>query len=195
MDRQIDDHHSSLISMTDASPRDPPSPFVAAWIARLAEPRGTVRRALDIATGRGRHLRLLAEAGFRAFGVDSSLDVLVDTRRRLGAADLECALWCADLTVSPLPAGRFDLIVVTRYLQRDLFPRLPEALAPGGAILYETFTEAQRKHARGPRAAEHLLRPGELRRAMTGLEELFYEEVDEPDAVARLAARASTRRS
>src|SRR5207237_6862524 len=99
--------------------------------------------------------------------------------------------WCADLTRGALPAARFDLIVVTRYLQRDLFPSLRAALTPGGVMLYETFTIAQRDLGRGPTSPDHLLGRGELRRRFEGLEILFDEEVSAPDAVARLAARRS----
>jgi hypothetical protein len=76
-----------------------------------------------------------------------------------------------------------------RYLQRDLWSALAGALAPGGTILYETFTEAQRMKGRGPTSPDHLLKPGELRMVFPDLEVLFYEETLEPDALARLAAR------
>ena len=101
--------------------------------------------------------------------------------------------WCADLTTTPLPRRRFDVVIVTRYLQRDLFPALVGALAPGGVILYETFTEAQRAHGWGPTSPAHLLAAGELPTYFSELEMLFYEEVAGPEAVARVAARASRR--
>lgn len=97
--------------------------------------------------------------------------------------------WCADLTVSHLPVGRFDVIVVTRYLQRDLCADLASALALNGVLLYETFTEQQRVHGRGPTSPDHLLRRGELLELFAGLETIAYEEVTEPDALSRLAAR------
>jgi hypothetical protein len=99
--------------------------------------------------------------------------------------------WCADLTQYPLPASRFDLVIVTRYLQRDLFPALRAACAPGGVVLYETFTTAQTALGVGPKSPDHLLEPGELRRRFDGFDELFYEEVSAPEAVARIAARRS----
>jgi hypothetical protein len=81
------------------------------------------------------------------------------------------------------------VVVVARYLQRDLFPALGAALTPGGIVLYETFTTAQLRFGTGPRSPDHLLAPGELRRRFEGFEILFSEEVDGPDAVARIAAR------
>lgn len=146
-------------------------------------------RALDLAMGSGRHAAALARAGFRTFGVDIALDAVGDTLRRASAAGLTIRGWCADLTQFPLPRGRFDAIVVARYLQRDLFAAIGAALAPGGVIIYETFTTAQRAHGRGPTSPDHLLEPGELKARFEGLKLLFYEEVFEPDAVARIVAR------
>jgi SAM-dependent methyltransferase len=90
-----------------------------------------------------------------------------------------------------LPVDAFDLIVVTRYLQRNLFASIRRAVKPGGFVLYETFTVAQRLLGSGPRSADHLLEPGELRREFDGWDVLFYDEVAAPEAVARLAAQRS----
>jgi len=78
-------------------------------------------------------------------------------------------------------------------LQRDLFGAIRDALAPGGAVIYETFTTVQRALGRGPTSPEHLLEPGELARHFEGFERLFYEETGEPEAVARLVARRPSR--
>ncbi len=168
--------------MTDA-------PFVDGWIARLAASRRDGACALDVAMGRGRHTLPLARAGFRTFGVDIRHEAVRDAAIAAGAEDCVLRVWCADLTRCPLPRSRFDLIVVARYLQRDLSGALQAALRPGGTLLYETFTTAQRAHGCGPTSPEHLLDRGELARAFPDLETLFYEEVLEPSAVARLVAR------
>jgi tellurite methyltransferase len=174
--------------MADSDPGDPPSPFLSAWIARLADPTGKPR-ALDVAMGRGRHALALARAGFRAYGVDRRLDAVRDAVARAVAEGLTVRAWVADLARHPLPDDHFDLLVVARYLQRDLFGALRATVAPGGVVLYETFADRQRRHGRGPSSADHLLRPGELKAAFEGFEVLFYEEVDDPEAVARIAAR------
>ncbi len=98
-------------------------------------------------------------------------------------------LWVADLTAFPLPPQFFHLVVCTRYLQRDLWPALRETIAPGGFILYETFTVDQLRYPTGPRSPDHLLRPGELRAAFEVLDVWSYEEVVAPAAFARLVAR------
>ena len=163
--------------------------FVDAWLARLAPRRAERARALDVAMGRGRHAVALALDGFKTFGVDVRFDAVRDAKLAAEAAGVRVHVWCADLTQHPLPSARFDLIVVTRYLQRDLFAALRAAVRPGGVVLYETFTTAQRALGWGPTSPDHLLEPGELVRLFEGFEILFYEEVSAPEAVARLVAK------
>jgi tellurite methyltransferase len=164
------------------------SPFIVEWIDRLAPGGGEARRALDVAMGRGRHAVVLARSGFRTFGVDIKIDAAREALASAKAAGVVIHAWCADLTRHPLPPARFDVVVVARYLQRDLFPALRTAVVPGGVVLYETFTTAQRALGTGPTSPDHLLEPGELLGRFDGFDVLFYEEVVEPEAVARIAA-------
>jgi tellurite methyltransferase len=174
------------------------SPFVLEWLERIARSSDSPPeqyRALDIAMGTGRHARALAQAGFRTFGVDISFDAVRSARGSVASDARAIAAWVADLRQYPLPRSWFDVIVVTRYLQRDLFGAISEALAPGGVVIYETFTTRQRIYERGPTSPDHLLEPGELRRAFDALDVLFYEEVSAPEAIARMAGRRARRRS
>ena len=168
------------------------SPFIVEWIERLAPGGRLQSRALDVAMGRGRHALVLARSGFRTFGVDIQLDAVRDAVAAAKAAGVAIHAWCADLTRHPLPQARFDVVVVARYLQRDLFPALQAAVVPGGLVLYETFTTAQRALGTGPTSPDHLLAPGELAGHFNAFDVLFYQEVVEPEAVARIAARRST---
>lgn len=175
-----------------------PSRFIVEWSERIAREHGLSTRleagpelrALDVAMGRGRHAVPLARAGFRTFGVDLKPVAVRDAIAAGARAGVRIQGWCADLTQYPLPQSAFDLIVVCRYLQRDLFPALRAALAPGGVLLYETFTTAHRQTGRPPTSADHLLEPGELRKAFDDVDVMFYEEAVVPEAVARLAARS-----
>jgi SAM-dependent methyltransferase len=171
-----------------------PSPFIEAWVTRIQQERHG-GRALDVAMGRGRHARLLAASGFTTFGVDITLDAVRTAVKHAAANGLVIHGWCADLTQTPLPDAAFDLILVCRYLQRDLFHALERALTPGGILLYETFTVKQHAYGRGPTSDRYLLNVGELPTLASGLTVLSYEEIDAPDAVARLAARRTRSRS
>ena len=166
-----------------------PSAFVESWISELAAP--APQRALDIAMGRGRHTLLLARHGFTTFGVDVDCDAVRDAMQTAARERLQIHGWCADLTVSPLPVGAFDLVVVARYLQRDLFDAIKASVRPGGCVIYETFTAAQLALGTGPKSPDHLLRPGELQSLFADWDVLFYEEVevDALEAVARFVGR------
>jgi rhodanese-related sulfurtransferase len=148
-------------------------------------------RALDVACGRGRHALLLAGAGFRVRAVDRDaalIAALSETAERLGipveAEVLDLETGGADLGIE-----MYDLLLVVHYLHRLLFPSLVRALAPGGLLLYETFTIAQA--ARGkPTNPDFLLEPGELRRLVAPLEVLRQREGEfEGRMVASVAAR------
>ena len=181
--------------MTDRLNIDPPSPFVVQWATALAPQLPAPSRALDVAMGRGRHARMLAGLGLRTFGVDADFEAVRTATHEATARGLVVRAWCADLTISPLPRGRFELVVVTRYLQRDLISGICDAAALGGFILYETFTVNQRALGVGPTSPDHLLAEGELRASFDRFEILFYEEVSAPEAVARLVARKPASKS
>lgn len=170
------------------------SEFVESWIGKMAvrlKPDATPLNALDVAMGRGRHTLLLARHGFQTFGVDRSCDAVLDAMQTAAREGLRIHGWCADLTRSPLPAGVFDLVVVARYLQRDLFDAIKASVKAGGCVIYETYTVAQLAHGVGPKSPDHLLKPGELQSLFADWDVLFYEEVDvgAAEAVARLVAR------
>ena len=159
-----------------------PSDWVRRW-APLVRPGGTV---LDLACGSGRHVQWLAAQGFRVTGVDrdaAALQPLAAVAETV-VADLE------DGSPWPLPARRFDAVVVTNYLWRPLWPQLLAALAEGGVLIYETFAAGQQSVGR-PSRAEFLLQPGELLRLCAGLHTVAYEDgfMDAPPRfVQRIAA-------
>jgi hypothetical protein len=74
---------------------------------------------------------------------------------------------------------------------------IARALAPGGLLIYETFTTRQRALGTGPRNPAFLLEPGELRALCSGLEILEYWEGAtagrESAQLARVVARAPER--
>jgi SAM-dependent methyltransferase len=146
---------------------------------------------LDVACGRGRHTFLLAQAGFRVHAIDRDPDAIAfvseSARQRLLAVTCEVV----DLESEPPPGlghARFDGIVVFRYLHRPLFPALVDALAPGGRLVYETFTAAQALRGR-PTNPRFLLAPGELASLVAPLAVLDAREGEvDGDAVAAIVA-------
>lgn len=120
-------------------------------------------RALDVACGRGRHALLLAAAGFAVTAVDRDAAALDRLRGHAGRLELDVLAEVVDLEAADVALGtaQFNLVVVTRYLHRPLVPRLVDALAPGGILVYETFLASQALHGH-PTNPAFLLQPGEL---------------------------------
>lgn len=142
----------------------------SAWVQRFA---GLIRpggRVLDVACGGGRHLRWLAEQGFLLTGIDRDPKAAQDTptHARVVIADIETKPW-------PLPAERFDAVIVTNYLWRALWPALRGALADDGVLIYETFALGQETIGK-PSRPDFLLQPGELLSAFAGLRVVAFED-------------------
>src|SRR5262249_39272065 len=87
-------------------------------------------RALDLAGGAGRHAVWLARPRLDAALVDISPRGLALAR----AAEPRLATLALDLDTDPPPSGPWDLVLVFHFLDRRLYPTLPELLAPGGLL-------------------------------------------------------------
>jgi SAM-dependent methyltransferase len=169
---------------------DEPAAFLVENLSLL--PKGG--KALDIAMGTGRNALYLASLGFRVTGIDLSAVAVEKCRQKAERLGLPIEALVADLERSPLPLGEYDLILNFYYLQRSLAPQIVAALKPSGVLVFESFTIDQLQFGWGPKNADHLLRPGELREMFAGLETLLYHEGvvqgdRGPKAVARLIAR------
>jgi tellurite methyltransferase len=168
---------------------------VLAHLDRLREAAG-LGAVVDLACGRGRNALAIAARGVPVLGVDRNREFLAELRDAARARDLPIRAVRADLESAPAPPLaelRCGALVVCRYLHRPLAPVLEELLAPGGWLLYETFTIYQRDLGYGPENPAFLLNPGELATLFPRLEVAMHWEglTDEPRpaAVARLAAR------
>lgn len=186
LDRPLALEPDGLASREPAARLWSPSPFLERVIERC--PKG---RALDLASGSGRAAVYLAITGREVEAWDIDADALAMAGAFAARLGVRIALRKCDLESGPLPPPEalFDLIVVARYLHRDLFPWLERALAPGGALVYETFRVGQEKFGH-PRRPRYLLQPGELARAFPSLVVDEYEETpgNEPPVMARLLA-------
>ena len=135
--------------------------------------------ALDVACGRGRNAIWLAEQGFDTTAVDRDAAAIAALNERARQQALPLRARVMDLESAPPPLGdaAYDVIVVTHYLHRPLFPSLLAALRPGGTLVYETFLRAQAARGR-PTNPDFLLEPGELRRLVAPLDVRAAREGD-----------------
>lgn len=128
----------------------------AAWLVAnldLIRPGGTV---LDVACGHGRNAVFLAEQGWRVHAIDQDRQALDTLPPTITTEQL-------DLEAGEVSLGdaRYDAVIVFNYLHRPLMPAIVRAIAPGGVLIYETFTVAQAARGR-PTNPAFLLRDGEL---------------------------------
>ncbi len=178
------------------SKRSPPSDFFSDQLARIqaASQLGVV---VDLACGRGRHTLAAAAAAIPVVGIDRNRALLTELREAAAQPALAVETLLADLenpTEIPLRSHCCGTVLVFRYLHRPLIPAIARVLAPGGLLVYETFTTHQRALGTGPRNPDHLLEPGELPELFSELEILDYWEglsgEIEHAQVARITARA-----
>ena len=181
--------------MTKAAPPAQPSSLFLSQIDDLRH-AGRLGPVIDVACGRGRHALPAARAGLPIIGVDRSSDFLAELKDNAFALGEDVPCLRTDLETSPhlpLREASCGAILVFRYLHRPLCGALAGLLAPGGLLLYETFTEAQGTRPYGPSRPEFLLKNGELPQLFPSLEVESYEELEHgrprPDAIARLVAR------
>ena len=162
------------------------------WLAEHSElMRGRVPgRALDVACGRGGNAFFLANLGLQVDAVDLSDVAVAEIRAREVEEKAGVEAQQRDLESLGLPDGAWDVIVMTRYLQRSLFEEMAAALNPGGAVLVETFLQGHRGRGGKPFNPDFTLEPGELKAAFSSLEIVDYrEQVDGRRALAGIVAR------
>ncbi len=175
-----------------------PSALLARWLGHLGVP-GPAPRAVDIAGGRGRNALFLARRGWRVDAVDISRVALEHLRAAAYAEGLPVR--CAERDLEPTSSGldafegpRYDLALMIRYTDTPLVEALPRILAPGGHLIAEMHLQTDAAVA-GPRSPRFRVAAGELRKAGTALELLYYHEglVTDPDgrtvALAQLVGR------
>ncbi len=140
---------------------------VEAAIARAAGP-GRFRRLLDLGTGTGRMLALLAPRADEALGLDLSQQMLNVARSHAPDGGARCALRHGDITATGLADGWADLVVIHRVLHYLADPgaavcEAARLVAPDGRLLIVDFA---------PHALEHLREQHQHRRLGFSTEEM-----------------------
>jgi ubiquinone/menaquinone biosynthesis C-methylase UbiE len=118
-------------------------------------PPGPEGRLLDIGTGTGRVLELLAPRVRQALGVDASKAMLALARARLsGLGFAHCAVRLADMYRLPLPDQSFDTVVLQMVLHHAEDPagavlEATRVLRQGGRLLVIDLAEHERTDLTG----------------------------------------------
>jgi len=160
----------------DAIYRQSQSQAVAAKV--LSEHRYLLPKqgqALDLACGVGGNALLMAEAGLNVDALDISLIALQRVEEQAVFLGRHINVKQCDISAEILPEAFYDVIVISRFLDRALCNAIMASLNAGGILFYQTFTRSKIDQS-GPGNPDYLLAANELLRLFAPLTLLFYQE-------------------
>jgi SAM-dependent methyltransferase len=185
-------HFRELGAKDSPAPVADPDGFVERIAATLSP-----SRALDLACGSGRNALWLAREGWDVTAIDRSPSAIELVRRTAAAHGLKLTPRVYDLEAHKLsekqeftiePAA-WDLILMCRYLHRELWEPAKLGLAPGGVLVVTALLA----DPEGSGAQRFRVRPGELHEYFGGSEGWKivdqHEDRHEDATVAAIAVR------
>jgi tellurite methyltransferase len=131
--------------------------------------------ALDLACGLGANAICLAEHGLTTSAWDISASALEQLTNYSKKYNLHIITKERDVTPHPPVVNSFDVIVISRFLDRNLIPHIKNAIKPKGLIFYQTFTK-EKVNQSGPSNPDFLLDKNELLNCFHDWQILFYRE-------------------
>lgn len=132
-------------------------------------------RALDLACGLGGNALFLAEQGLKVDAWDISQLAL--SRLQAKAEQRQLPIAARQIFIGPfsLPKDYYDVIVISRFLDRSLCNAIMAALKTEGLLFYQTFTR-NKLDQHGPGNPDYLLDCNELLQLFSPLTLVFYQE-------------------
>ncbi|GKT12820.1 MAG: tellurite methyltransferase [Thiomicrorhabdus sp.] len=131
-------------------------------------------QALELACGLGGNARFLAQCGFKTHAWDISDNALTILNNWANLNQLPIEPLITDLEQMILPYQQFDVIVISRYLDRSLFADIENALKPNGLLFYQTFLGPVQDNA--PSNPSFYSQTGEFNHAWPKLKTEIYGE-------------------
>ncbi len=170
MDNQIKDKWEK--NYNSCSDEYPTAAEVLFQNQHLLPEQGT---ALDLACGRGANAICLAENGLKTSAWDISASALEQLSLQAKEKKLNINLEVRDVSAQPPEADTFDVIVVSRFLDRNLFNHIENAIKSGGLIFYQTFVKDKIDES-GPKNPDYLLDSNELLNFFKDWKIICYQE-------------------
>ncbi len=132
-------------------------------------------QCLDLACGLGANAIVLAQQGLEVQAWDIS-DVAINRLRDYASTHhLPITARQLDLDQAEFPVENFDVILVSRFLDRSKMAQIKRAVRVGGLIFYQTFTQTKVSEG-GPGNPAFLLEPNELLRIFAGFNILSFRD-------------------
>lgn len=141
--------------------------------ASLLPEQGT---ALDLACGLGGNAVFLARHGLDTTAWDFAANAIEHLNRYARAEKLPLRGDVRNVCEQPPEAERYDVIVVSQFLDRGLCADLISALKPRGLLYYQTFARDRFDATMGPQNPKFLLAANELPDLFSMLKTEFYLE-------------------
>ena len=138
----------------------------------LLSPTGT---ALDLASGFGANALLLAKQGLTTQAWDISSIAMQHLQQQADAHALAIKTYTREITPQSFSANTFDVIVVSRFLDRSICNAIMESLKIGGLLFYQTYTQLKTCE-QGPNNPRFLLAENELLALFASLKWVYYRE-------------------
>lgn len=133
-------------------------------------------KALDLACGLGANSLFLAQLDYQVLAVDISEVAIRHLQEQAILNKLSINARVCDLTNEKLEGhGPFDLIVMTYYLDRSLFPALKPLIKDKGYLFIETFYQSPKTEGQGV-SKQYKLLPKELLSKFNDWKVVFFEE-------------------
>lgn len=131
--------------------------------------------ALDLACGLGANALYLAKKGLDTHAWDISTVALNQLQQNAVHTNLKINVKQLEIDSSSLPINTFDVIVISRYLDRTLCKSILASLNQGGLLFYQTYVR-DKIDSTGPKNPDYLLARNELLGLFSELKLVFYHE-------------------
>ncbi len=168
-----DQHWDTLYSNATINDSDPLNcAEILSENAFLLPPKG---KAFDLACGMGANATFLARHGLAVTAVDIS-KVAIDKLSVYASSNaLDINAYVQNIDPKSIPKCAFDVIVVSRFLDRRLSDAIIDALKPDGLLFYQTFTK-EKTTPTSPNNPNYLLSRNELLTLFSSLQVILYRE-------------------
>ncbi len=131
--------------------------------------------ALDLACGLGANALLLAEKGLETYAWDISSIALNHLQNKASQENLKITTKKVLIAPQCIAMASFDVIVISRFLDRSIFNSIVDGLKPNGLIFYQTYVR-DKISSSGPKNPNYLLARNELLQLFQALKLVVYRE-------------------
>jgi len=140
-----------------------PNPLLVEFIEAIDLDAKAVRpTAVDLGCGGGRDAVFLAKQGWQVSAIDHEARVIKRAKQLANRAGASVKFRNCDLKKNGCLTDQcFDLVLVMRFLNRELFEQIKQIVKPGGWIVFQTFSQGCEKFG-SPKNPNFILKPNEL---------------------------------